>query len=60
MLNRRHFIDLLERGYFKIEARLGTGHKLPIHVVIEPGGCCGGWAGGVHPVSGDVRMSLIS
>jgi len=39
-------IDLLERGYFGIEARLGTGHKLPIRVIIEAGGCCGGWAGG--------------
>jgi hypothetical protein len=39
-------IGLLERGYFGIERRLGTGHKLPIRVIIEAGGCCGGWAGG--------------
>ena len=39
-------IDLLERGYFGIERRLGTGHELPIRVIIEPGDCCGGFAGG--------------
>jgi hypothetical protein len=39
-------IDILERGYFGIEKRLGTGLKLPFRVIIEKGGCCGGWAGG--------------
>jgi hypothetical protein len=44
--NFDEIIDLLERGYFGIQERLGTGVKLPLHVIIEPGGCCGGWAGG--------------
>jgi hypothetical protein len=45
-------IGLLEQGYFGIVRRLGTGHKLPIRVIIEKGGCCGGFAGG-----GDVGYS---
>jgi hypothetical protein len=44
--NYDEIIGILERGYFGIEKRLGTGHKLPIRVIIEAGGCCGGWAGG--------------
>jgi hypothetical protein len=44
--NFDEIIGILERGYFGIEARLGTGHKLPLRVIIEAGGCCGGWAGG--------------
>ena len=44
--NFDEIIGILERGYFGIEKRLGTGHKLPIRVIIEAGGCCGGWAGG--------------
>jgi hypothetical protein len=44
--NFDEIIGLLERGYFGIQKRLGTGHKLPIRVIIEAGGCCGGWAGG--------------
>jgi hypothetical protein len=39
-------IGILERGYFGIQKRLGTGHKLPIRVIIGQDGCCGGWAGG--------------
>jgi hypothetical protein len=39
-------ISILERGYFAIQARLGTGVKLPLRVIIPQGGCCGGFAGG--------------
>jgi hypothetical protein len=39
-------IALLENGYFGIVKRLGTGLKLPVRVIIDKGGCCGGWAGG--------------
>ena len=44
--NYDEIIGILERGYFGIEKRLGTGHKLPIRVIIGEDGCCGGWAGG--------------
>ena len=44
--NFDEIISILERGYFGIASRLGTGHKLPIRVIIEAGGCCGAWAGG--------------
>ena len=44
--NFDEIISILERGYFGIAPRLGTGHKLPIRVIIEAGGCCGGLAGG--------------
>ncbi len=44
--NFDEIIAILERGYFGIAKRLGTGHKLPLRVIIEAGGCCGGWAGG--------------
>jgi hypothetical protein len=40
-------IGILDRGYAGILRRLGpTSLKLPIRVVIEQGGCCGGWTGG--------------
>jgi hypothetical protein len=40
-------IRILDRGYAGILQRLGpTNLTLPIRVVIEPGGCCGGWTGG--------------
>jgi hypothetical protein len=40
-------IGILDRGYAGIVKRLGpTGLALPIRVVIEQGGCCGGWTGG--------------
>jgi hypothetical protein len=53
--NFEEIISILERGYFGIAARLGTGHELPIRVIIEKGGCCGGFAGGgdVGYVDGD-------
>jgi hypothetical protein len=44
--NFDEIISILERGYHGIAARLGTGHKLPLRVIIDAGGCCGGWAGG--------------
>jgi hypothetical protein len=44
--NFDEIIGILERGYYGIAARLGTGHKLPLRVIIDEGGCCGGWAGG--------------
>ena len=44
--NYGEIIGILERGYFGIEKRLGTGHKLPIRVIIEAGGCSGVAGGG--------------
>jgi hypothetical protein len=40
-------IGILDRGYAGILKRLGpTTLQLPIRVVIDKGGCCGGWTGG--------------
>jgi hypothetical protein len=50
--NFDEIIGILEHGYQGIKFRLGTEHELPIHVIIEKGGCCGGFAGG-----GDVGYS---
>jgi hypothetical protein len=45
--NFDEIIGILDRGYAGILERLGpTSLKLPIRVVIEKGGCCGGWTGG--------------
>ena len=45
--NYEEIMDILNRGYPGIVARLGqAGLPLPVRVVIEKGGCCGGWAGG--------------
>jgi hypothetical protein len=44
--NFDEIIDIIERGYFGIEARIATGLKLPIRVIVPPGVCCGGFAGG--------------
>lgn len=50
--NFDEIIGILEHGYYAIQFRLGTPHDLPIKVIIEKGGCCGGFAGG-----GDVGYS---
>jgi hypothetical protein len=51
--NFDEIIGVLDRGYAGILKRLGpTTLGLPIRVVIEQGGCCGGWTGG-----GDVGYS---
>ena len=44
--NFDQLIDILERGYSGYARRLGTGHRRPLRVIIEPGACCGGWADG--------------